>query len=310
MIGTGIIGIQRQMRELGRIRTGQLVAGDHGKRRPARLDTFRLTSPTRTLIEAAADVYGGTVSPWDQQWEVVTGANALDIIVPPGMPATTWYELWTAAGCSRRCDGVTNTITMVPCECPPDVGERVRLSKKGEACKSTTRLAVILPRLPDLGVWRLESHSFYAARELAGAVDVLAAASSAGRLIPARLRIEARTKTVPGQPRHDYSVPIIEFVDGQAIGDLGVLPMLELEPGERRIPPLPTTSPPPPGSDLRGPLPVGITDEQLKAGLADLGIPLAEARLIATDAYGPDPLTPSQRADFLDRLRARAASAR
>lgn len=309
-----ITTIQRQMRELGRIRTGMTIVGEHGKTRPQRLSTFRLTSPTRSLIEAAAEIYGGVVTPWDQQWEVVTGASSLDIVVPRLMPASTWFELWKAGGCVRRCDGETNTIDLTPCACPADPAQRVALAKRGEACKATTRVAVILPRIPDLGVWRLESHSYYAAVELAGVADLLAAASESGRVIPARLRIEERFVKRPGEGRQAYNVPVIELAEGMTMADLGLTDAPLLGPGERRVPQLPSTAVPA-TTDFHGPeivdeadgLPAGISGEALERGIIELGIPLAEARLIALDAYGPGLLTPVQRAEFLERLKVRAA---
>ena len=55
-----ILTLQRQMRELGRIRTGIQVAGANGgRKRPSKLETFRFTSASRDLVEAAAAAYGG-----------------------------------------------------------------------------------------------------------------------------------------------------------------------------------------------------------------------------------------------------------
>jgi len=212
--------LQRQMRELGRIRIGvqqDYVKDGVTRRRPAKLDTFRLTSESRELVVAAAVAYGGTVVPWQNgdhaEFEVVTAATTIDIVIPPGQPVSQWYELWSGGGCQRRCDGITNVLTMTPCACPADVQEKLELAAKGEACKATTRLNVMLPALPDLGVWRLESHGYYAAVELAGAAEILGMASARGVLIPARLRLEQREKKIPGKPTNRYAVPIIEFVE-------------------------------------------------------------------------------------------------
>lgn len=215
-----IIELQRRMRELGRIRTGQQVT-TNGKRRPARLETFRLTSASRPLIEAAAQAYGGKPKPWNGEWELITETDALDVIIPPGQSISQWFELWSGGGCQRRCDGRTNVLTDTPCACPVDPAEKRELAKAGEACKPTTRLNVMLPAIPDLGVWRLESHGYYAATELAGTVDVI---ESAGRMLPARLRLEQREVKRPGQPTNHFAVPVLELpsvrIADMVIGEL------------------------------------------------------------------------------------------
>jgi Recombination directionality factor-like len=230
-----LLDVQRRMRELGRIRTGEQVAvGTSGKRRPAKLETFRLTSASRTLIEAAAETYGGKVRDWvspaGKAFEVVTTADSLPIILPPGQALSQFYELWAGGGCQRRCDGRTNFITAEACECPDDPAERRELAVDGRACKPTTRLNVILPDLPDLGVWRLESHGYYAAVELAGTASFLEMVTASGRMLPAMLRLEQREKKVPGKPTNRFSVPVIELptvriadllTDGQLVGQLG-----------------------------------------------------------------------------------------
>lgn len=275
-----IITLQRQMRELGRIRIGNQVeyTDRQGKKklRPAKLETFRITAESRELVEAAAEVYGGTVVPWanpagGQEWEVITTAATLDIVVPPGQPVSQWYELWSGGGCQRRCDGVTNVLTMQPCSCPADVEQRLELAKNGEACKATTRLNVMLPALPDLGVWRLESHGYYAAVELAGAAEILAMATARGTLIPARLRLEQREKKVPGKPTNKYAVPIIEFVETRMTdlqitgGRPAAAAVPALGTGARTgVPALPATTLPP-TSDFRAPTPPAAASAPEKA---------------------------------------------
>lgn len=258
------IVLQRRMRTLGRIRIGQQVAYEKGGRtkyRPAKLETFRLTSRSRELIAAAAEALGGEVRPWQNgdhpEWEVVTHASALDIVIAPGEPVTQHMEMWAAGGCVRRCDGVTMT-NGAPCLCPRDPQERRDLAAQGEACKPTTRLTVLLPQLPDLGVWLLSSGGFYAAVELAGAADFLTQASEAGVFIPARLRLEQRKVKRPGQPEHEFAVPVIEFTQTRmadlalpAPGESGTAGRLG---GRPAVPALPATTLPA-TSDFRAPVP-------------------------------------------------------
>ncbi len=171
--------------------------------RPSTIEHWRLTSPQQSLIEAAASEYGGAVQPWGTQWEVMTETDALPIIVPPGQTLTQYMELWSGGGCQRRCDGITELLSGTPCKCSPDPAER--------ECKPTTRLSVILPALPDIGVWRLETHSYYAAVELAGTADILASASRAGMMVPAQLRLDAREIKRPGQPTKLFKVSVLEL---------------------------------------------------------------------------------------------------
>ena len=224
-----LIDLQRRMRELGRIRTGEQVV-EGGRRRPTKLATFRITSPSKQIIEAAADAYGGEPREWQspsgKQWEVVTTSESLDIVIPPGQSISQWWELWSGGGCQRRCDGRTNVIEDEPCVCPADPIERREAAAQGRACKPTTRLNVMLPALPDLGVFRLESHGYYAAVELAGTASFLEVAAASGRLMPAKLRLEQREKKVPGKPVNRFAVPVIEIATRlvDLIGDMPGLP--------------------------------------------------------------------------------------
>lgn len=208
--------MQRRFAEVGRIRLGDKTE----KGAPRKLTKFRITSSHADVLARIADVYGGTVQPWDDaptgrgtQHQLYVEADHLDVLVPPGQVLTQAYELWSGGGCQRRCNGVA-TETGEPCVCPDDPEERAALAQKGQACKLTTRLSVWLPRVPGIGVFRLESHGFYAGMELPGVAELLAMASDAGRPIPATLRITSRVVKRDGQtkqfivPQLDPAVPV------------------------------------------------------------------------------------------------------
>lgn len=206
-----VLQIQRRMMELGRVRLGDKGA----KGQPQRLETFRFTSASKLLLDAVAALYGGEVRQWEGApdagyFEVYTNAAELNIILPPvfstvdGSPTTSysqWFELWSGGGCQRRCDGVTESISGKACACNPDDRE----------CKITTRVSFMLPEIPGLGVWRLESHGWNAAIELPGTLEVLLMAASESRFIPAVLRIEHRTKKVPGEGTRRFIVPVVDL---------------------------------------------------------------------------------------------------
>jgi hypothetical protein len=300
-----ILTLQRRMREIGRIRTGETVVGSGGRKRPVKLSTFKLTAPNRALLESAAEVYQGEVTPFEAGgWQLTTNVDSLDIVVPPGQAISQWFEMWSGGGCQRRCDGIRETLTDQPCLCPQDDVDRRDAAQKGLACKPTTRLNVILPLLPDVGVWRLEAHGYYAAVELAGTAEFLERATATGTLIPARLRLDQREQKRPGEATKQYSVPVIELPQtkiGELI-DLAGGPVVPMLPGGQERPNLrqrverPALGEPPP-------LP---TDRPFTKPVAPFGeepeMPTTVAFAPMEDDPAPEPIAPvpGQRAAFED----------
>lgn len=237
-----IIHIQRSVRQVGRIRLGEQVASANGKSRPVKLASFRLTSPQRGPIDKAADLYGGQVSPFDNdrsddRWQVTTEADSIPVVIPPTHHLDQWMELWGGSGCDRRCDGERMTVADgrsvdQACVCDPD----------NRACKITTRLWVVLPELEALGVWRVETHGYYAAAELAGAADLCAAVTAQGRAIPARLDLEQRTRRTKdhnGKPQtYRFAVPVLS-VDVSIPQARQILGQVDTDTGEIAAPPPP-----------------------------------------------------------------------
>jgi hypothetical protein len=202
-------------REIGRIRIGRQVPRSDGRgTRPDKLQTFRLTSANRDAINAAAGLYGGRPEEWagpaGPAWEVVTESATLDVVLPPGDVLSQWYELWSGGGAKRRCDGLAEQISGGPCQCPADLNARAEAAKgeRPTACRPISRLRVILPGLPDLGVWRLEAHGRIAAAELAATAAAIEIATRRGAYVPGRLRLEQRRT---GTPPRSYGVPVLEL---------------------------------------------------------------------------------------------------
>ena len=224
-----IIDLQRRIQEAGRIRIGHVVPTSNGKTRPDKLDTFRLTSADKVRIDQAAALYGGNVAEWTapagKQWEVITEAKALDVIVPPSdMAFSQHYELWSAGGCQRRCDGAFEQMSDGPCLCDPD----------NRDCDIHTRLSVMLRDLPGLGVWRIDTQGYYAAVELGGAVQVIAAAAGRGVLLPARLMLVQRSvirRGDDGKPlTRRFAVPVldVEVTPRELLGGMSGVTSIEV----------------------------------------------------------------------------------
>ena len=268
-----LLDVQRASHQTGRIRTGQRIAiegktrSGQQKTRPVRLDAFRFTSPSRPQIEAAAARFEGDVQPWDEggrrEWQVLTKATEILVTVPPrDAVVSSWYEMWKPGyGFERRCDSQREQISGGPCLCPhaadpDDADEAMRcalareaLSKKNppEACRRVTRINVIIPDLPGLGVWRLDTGSIYSAMWTGDQGDIMMLARDRKVFLPARLYLEPQERLVRGELRK-YSVPVLDItstfreVASGALERGGIMAQLPPAPGE---PPKAITAPVP-----------------------------------------------------------------
>jgi len=267
-----ILDLQQRLQEVGRIRMGEKVATKSGGKRPGRLAHFRLTSRDATRLEAAAAVYGGTVQPWAEragEHELYTEADQLRVIIIPGQALSQWWELWSGGGCTRRCDGFHEVLSDGPCLCKAEYDDKADQATNEKACKATTRLAVLLPDVPGIGHWRLETHSYYAAVELAAANHLIEEATRRGALLPARLRIDQRKK-VAGGTTTPYPVPVLDL-------DVSADDLLQLGPAaaEGEVVQLPQL-PPAPAQAPEGHTPVPDAARggtSLQAGLAGVSGP-------------------------------------
>lgn len=201
-----IRGLQSSLAEVGRIRLGQRVATAKGGTRPAKLDTFRFTSPARSLIEEVAALYGGTVSEFTgegvrgKQFQVTTDQNVIPVYVPR-QTIDPYYESWARGVCTRRCDGEHDLIHDNPCDCRPEK----------RACKPTTRVNLMLADVSGPGYWRLESHGIYAAMELSQLALLIQQVQIP---LPAKLLLEARQRKFFNREEekvetHDWFTPVV-----------------------------------------------------------------------------------------------------
>jgi hypothetical protein len=216
-MGSRIMTMKRQAAELGRIRTGSSRPHQDPKKKrvPVRSQTFILTSHSREYVAAAADLYGGTVEEWTPQgqnvaqWRVITEARELRAILPAGDPLDQSYEMWSGGGCARRCDGEFERIRREPCICLARYGEDWHERPADQVCRPTSRVNVMLPDLPDLGVWRLETKSYYAADALAGGLDTVLQATGGKGMMPVRMWIEQRTAVRNGKTKRFQVVMVV-----------------------------------------------------------------------------------------------------
>lgn len=219
-----IIETQARLVEVGRIRVGARKPAS-GAGRP--LTMFRLTSRSRSLLEAAAEVFGGEVKPWPErnEYELLTQKPSIRAYLslrptPDGdyESLSQNYELWKGNTCVRRCTGLTcrtwkqtgtdkknNPVhepIEVPCLCEREAEQ---------SCKLTSRLSVILPEVPAIGMWRLDTGSKTFDGEVNALIDT-AKMLGLPPLLGVLLSIEMREKrTGPDQPTSKFPVVRIEF---------------------------------------------------------------------------------------------------
>lgn len=210
-MGSRLLNIQRKAAEHGRLRTGYTQGN-----RPVRSATWVITSHSEEHVRTAAELWGGDVEQWSplnssiEQWRVITKAASIEALITPGDPLNQYNEMWSKGGCQRRCDGETELLSRQPCLCARQFGETWYEQKKGTVCSTTSRLNVMLPDLSGMGMWRAETHSFYAASEWGAMVDMVLAGTNGQGFLPVTLRIEPRQRVANGQTKN-FPVVVVEL---------------------------------------------------------------------------------------------------
>lgn len=189
---------------------GRLRYGIRTERAMRTLTTWRFTSPDLEAIEHLAGMYGGEPRPWsdpkaspEAQFEVITTSERVSVWLPPDAYEVQ-NELWTNAGCERRCDGEQCTLpskATVPCVCE---------TQGKDLCKPYSRLNVILPGVPFGGLWRLEVKGKNFAYEAPGMIAMAQQLQSQG-MSRVDLLLTKRQKRIGGKVSK-YVVP--QFVFG------------------------------------------------------------------------------------------------
>jgi hypothetical protein len=237
-----LLDLQRSAVEIGRVRIGD--SKPDGRRPGRKLETFKLTTRSRRVADQVAALFGGEVKRYEPDrgqagWQAITTLDALPVMVPPrGQMVTQWYEMWSKAGCARRCDSRHDQLNpegsaAAPgnCRCPflrdpdsgqplldddgyriPDGEERTRLSKLAtpQACKPHTRISFIIPDLPGLGVWRFETTGKVVAGRIQDSADILQMAAQRGFYLPAELQLLWMEKRKPGEPVERF--PVVDLI--------------------------------------------------------------------------------------------------
>jgi hypothetical protein len=237
----------------GQLRIGTSTPGKNGGKAPVKLQTWRMTSPSRKAIEAAAAKFGGEAKPWASdrgaQWEVVTPIPELPVQFGGGATVDQWMTHYDKGICLRRCTGADDAVDEVtgkPCECN---------TSGRELCKPETKLRVRFLDLPGIGWWRFTSHGKFVAAGFPTRAEFLQEAADRGVYVPARLVLREMKlpPKEPGGPGRrfpvvdiDIDVSVAQVLAGEGVGTLREIVAarrpLALEAAR---PALPATSPNP-----------------------------------------------------------------
>jgi len=203
--------IERRLPEIGRLRLGERKQPN----RPGKpLETFRFSSKSKENVEAMAELHGGDVREWAEngraEWDVILTSPVITILVPPDNSYMWRMEQWGRGRLSKWCDGLICNVVEEgpegkaeverPCECDEDEPE----------CQSTTRMRLMIDGLPVIGQVLMVTHSWNAAAEIPGLLEVIERAAQSGVIVPATLRIEQRTQVHRIHGTRHFKVPVVE----------------------------------------------------------------------------------------------------
>lgn len=217
---TPLSGLAQRMPIIGTLRNGAKSA----KGAPKSLDKFRLTTGSLPYAEAFAGRYGGEVQPWQGnpgQYEVFSDSTEIDIaLLPDGFDIS--YQLWSAAGMQRKCDGVTCEVLSTT---GPDNVEYVEQGcicdrKQVLECSLRSRLTFVLPDLPFGGgvIYKTGSKNF--AEEAQGMLRLIQQMQAQG-INRGYLRLEKRQSS--GNRKYTIAtVGIRESLEALASGAAGM----------------------------------------------------------------------------------------
>jgi len=185
----------RRLPRLGKIRLGEKALAKSGKEYPKAVDYF--------------------VCPPEVQAVYGEKPRVLDIMFPvedTNIFFPQWYKRYGAStGLVCKGDGETaiqvdtETGEMQEIECCPDECEWY--AKKH--CRRLANLQFLLPKVTGLGVWQVDTTSFYSIVNLNSAIEMIRAVAGRIRMIPLQLILKPQEVQPDGQKKTVYVMDLI-----------------------------------------------------------------------------------------------------
>lgn len=194
----------RRLPRLGKIRLGEKALAQSGKEYPKAVDYF--------------------ICPPEVQKVYGEKPRVLDIMFPvddPNVFFSQWYKRYgKTTGLLCKGDGET-AITyidpetgekladdegkMVEIECTPEECEWYRLKH----CRRLANLQFLLPKVPGLGVFQIDTTSFYSIININSALDMIRAVAGRVHMLPLQLVLKPQEVTPDGRKKTVYIMDLV-----------------------------------------------------------------------------------------------------
>lgn len=233
--------LEGRIPRLGTITVGHGVEATsrHGKTyaRPTKSETLVLHTNDPELANAAQVTFGGDIATDSPHWDydVITDETSIPAtLFGPGFRQN--LEHWRVAECVRRCDGVKMSTqdgrpASRSCLCAVEIA-----AGQERLCKPHTSLPVLLNLgVERLGVWEIRSTAWGTARQIKGAIQMLAVAGING---PVTGNVSMHTRNVRDTKGKVWEVAEIQVtIDGAITGELEPPDRPELSAVPERVTP-------------------------------------------------------------------------
>jgi hypothetical protein len=221
---------QRQMPRLGKIRTGVKVANKSGNgEHPESVDYF-------VLPDELKEVFGDKpkslpiMFPVEDETKFANqfykAYSSFRGLVCKGDGETCWRLIDTKTGDFAHRDTVETIRKELPC-----TGRDCTLYQQ-KKCKEVMNLQFLLPSVPGLGVWQLDTSSYHSIVAVNSAVELIRSICGRISMIPLRLTIEPKEVSPDGKKKIVNILQIRTDITLAEIQKLGALP-----PSQVMLPP-------------------------------------------------------------------------
>ena len=194
----------RRLPRLGKIHLGVKATSAKGTEYPRAVDYFVVKEDDSTPA-AAAEAFRSVYGDKPRQLRIMFPAEDTEIIAPQ------WYKLYgSGTGLIRMCDGErclcrndAGDMEETECLCEPPGGEP-------NGCRHMMHLQFLLPDVPGLGVWQLDTSSFHSIVNINSGLEMIRALAGRVSMIPLTLRLRPKEVSPGGKKKVVYVLDLVQ----------------------------------------------------------------------------------------------------